>query len=394
MYKFVRPRTRALMFCIDLVGCILWGVWRLIQPWTWFADRSVPDSPKRILLIRADYIGDVLLITHTLPAIRARFPHAEITCLVSPGGAAFIETNPHVDRVLTYSPPWFFKKKRRDAIREYWNIFTTLRRLRFDLAADFRGDLRNIALFMVAPGIPRRVSFAASGGYYLLTTIVPFAHGLREAAYHTQVAQALGAQVPDDAVPEVYPTTADETAAQAFLDRHGLDTSAPCVVIHPGARKAVRLWPAERYAAVARALIERAGARIILIGAPAERPLIDAVNAHLDNQATIATGEINTLRELAVLFKACQLYIGVSSGPSHLAGAVGLDSVLLFGPETPAQWEPLGNRHTILQHRFPCCPCTQTDCPHLPHHCIDAITVDEVVTAALSFLDQPQQGRS
>ncbi len=390
MYKFVRPRTRAIMFCIDAMGYILWGLWRIIRPWTWFAKRSMSQDPTRILLIRADYIGDVLLITHTLPAIRKRFPHAEITCLVSPGGAAFIETNPYVDRVLTYSPPWFFKKSRAQALREYIDIFKTIGRLHFDLAADYRGDVRNIALLMVAPGIPQRVSFAASGGFYLLSKIVPFEHGLREALYHTQVARALGADVSENAVPEVYPTVDDEAVVRAFQEKHKLDGSVPVVIIHPGARKSVRLWPAERYAAVARALMEHKGAQVVLIGAPAERARIDAVNSHLENPATVAVGEINSLRQLAVLLKNSDLYIGVSSGPSHLAGAVGLDSVLLFGPETIAQWEPLGNRHTIIQHPFPCCPCTQTDCPHLPHHCIDAITVDEVVAAAMAFLDQPK----
>ena len=138
-------------------------IFHIFTPWKILGKKPIPIKPKKILFIRADYIGDVLLTTHTLKAIRERFPDAHISFLVSSKSRDILEGNPHIDTILIYDPPWFFKKGFVQAFHEYFKIVSLIRKERFDLAADFRGDARNILLLMVFAKIPHRVSFAASG---------------------------------------------------------------------------------------------------------------------------------------------------------------------------------------------------------------------------------------
>lgn len=401
VYKFVRRRHVVIMTLLDAAGALIWFALRLIRPWSWagrlraMRQARLLDQPAcdfeidNLLLIRCDYIGDVLLTTHTLPAIRARFPGARISFLTSSRGAHLLADSPYVDEIITIDPPWFFPGQPTATWKNCLGVVRALRQQRFALALDFRGDLRNILLFMVAARVRLRVSFAASGGWYLLTRQVAYAHGCHEAEYHTQAARAIGAQVREDALPRLFLTAPQRAAATAFLARHALSEAPLLVAIHPGARTPNRRWPLERYAEVGRALIARAGASVLLIGAQAELSMLRDLRDKLNGQAVLSQPEIGSLKELTAILEHCQLYIGVSSGPSHLAASVGVATVLLFGPELRNQWQPLGNRSHIIQHVLPCCPCRQVDCPDIENNCIMRITADEVIEAALDIIGTP-----
>lgn len=378
-YKFVNTRTKAIIFIADLVGFLLWAVFHLLtlRPWKIIPFRKVPQSPKRVLLVRCDYIGDVLLTTHTLRAIRERFPSSELHFLVSEKSREILDGNPYVDGLITYSPPWFFSRP-GGVIREYLKLLSLLRSRRFDLAADFRGDLRNIFFLMVLAGVPHRVSFSASGGWYLLTKRVSYDPSLHEAEYHSRIASALGALMKPNDLPKLFIGPEDRKRADEFIG--GLPQPAGrLAVIQPGARKAVRRWPLERYAEVGRFLISAYGAKVILAGAPDERDLLFTLKGMIGEGAYIPEGRPFTFRELAAFFEKCFVYVGVSSGPSHIAASVGLQSVLLFGPEKISQWQPLGNRCYIVKKEFPCCPCDQKSCPIMEKNCIMAIGAKDVI---------------
>lgn len=391
MYKFVNKKTRFVVFFLDVFGFILWAITHIFTPRKIFGKRPIPPRPKKILLIRADYIGDVLLTTHTLKAIRERFSDAHISFLVSSKSRDILEENPHIDTILIYDPPWFFKKGLIQAFREYFKILALLRKERFDVAADFRGDARNILLLMVFAKIPYRVSFAASGGWYLLTSIASYKESLHEAEYHTIIAETLGAKVDNTALPEIFITDRDRIFINTFFDKYGIKKDDMLVVIHPGARQTVRQWPESRYAEVGRYLIEEYGAKIILTGSREELSLIQRVNKFMNDEAIIGATEIHSFKQLAALFERCRLYIGVSSGPSHLAGTARLPSVLIFGPELVSQWYPLGNKYYIVRKNFPCCPCNQKRCP-VKENCIKFVKVEDVIDGIDAVLNS--QGKS
>ena len=379
-YKFVNKRNRLLIAFLDVAGFFIWALAHIFRPGKILNQKPVSKSVRKILLIRADYIGDVFLTTHTLKAIRKRFPEAEITFLVSHKSGQILRGNPHIDRILSYSPPWFFKIPLKKAWTEAMGILRAIRSENYDLAVDFRGDVRNILLLAVLPGIPHRVSFSASGGWFLLTCIARYEQHMHEAEYHTEIARAMGAYTETGTLPRLYVTEEDRRFIQSFLTGQGVSAKEPMAVIQPGARKELRCWPPERYAAVAVALMNTYGLRVVLTGTSAELPVIQKVQELLGGQAVIGAGQIHTLQELTALFERADIFVGVSSGPSHLAASAGLPTVLIFGPETRSQWRPLGNRHVIIKHGFPCSPCNQRrECPILDSNCIKSVGVKEVL---------------
>jgi ADP-heptose:LPS heptosyltransferase len=257
------------------------------------------------------------------------------------------------------------------------------------LAADFRGDARNILFLMVFGGIPHRVSFAASGGWYLLTSIAQYRKSLHEADYHTIIAENMGALVDKEALPEIFIEDKDRVSVDVFLGKHHVKRDDMLVVIHPGARQAVRQWPEERYAEIGRYLIREYKAKVIFTGSREELPLIKRIKTLMSEEAIIAATELNSLKQLAILFEKCKLYIGVSSGPSHLAGVVHLPSVLIFGPESVSQWRPLGNKHVIIKKDFPCSPCNQKGCS-VEENCIKSVKVKDVISGIHTILNSEQ----
>ena len=394
-YKFVNKRNRRLIAFLDVAGFFIWALAHIFRPGKILNQKPVPESVRKILLIRADYIGDVFLTTHTLKAIRKRFPEAEITFLVSQKSKQILKGNPHIDRVIAYSPFWFFHTPLKKAWTEFRRVVKTIRAEKFDLAADFRGDIRNILLLMVLTGIPHRVSFAASGGWFLLSCIAGYQEGMHEAAYHTQISRAMGAFTESGTLPKLCVTEKDRLFIRSFLIEQGISSKEKIAVIQPGARKGLRVWPQERYAAVAKALIKTYGFRVVLTGTPAELPVIHGVQDLLGGRAVVGAGSIKTLQELTALFERSSLFVGVSSGPSHLAASVGLSTALIFGPETLAQWRPLGNRHAIMKHEFPCSPCNQRRaCPLLGRNCIKSVGVKEVLYGIDLLLKGPLERRT
>lgn len=385
MYKFVNTRTKIIVFFIDLAGFFLWVLFHIFTPWKIVGRKPVPDNPQKILLIRADYIGDVLLTTHTLKGIRERFPKSQISYLVSSKSREVLEGNPYIDRIITYDPPWFFNKDFKTAFSEYMNVLSLIRKERFTLAADFRGDARNIFLLTVLGRIPFRVSFASSGGWFLLTTIADYPPLTHESAYHTIIAETLGAKVEKTALPEMFIGEKEREFAKLFFSRYNINNNDVTAVIHQGARLPLKQWPLERYGEVGRYLVSKHGAKIILTGAYGEVPVVERLRELIGSDSSVisAAGTTGSLKELKAIFDMCGLFIGTSSGPSHIAACAGVPVVLISGPESVAQWRPIGNKCIILKKEYPCCPCNEKECPYIDkgENCILAVKTEDVKNA-------------
>jgi heptosyltransferase-2 len=265
-------------------------------------------------------------------------------------------------------------------------VLSRIKAEKFDLAADFRGDVRNIFFLMVLGRIRERVSFAASGGWYLLTQRVPYRQLRHESEYHTDIAKALGAIVDKGDLPRLYIGDGERQAIHDLLHKNSLNGSKISVV-QPGARKDLRLWPIDRYVEVCRYLIEDYGMRIVLTGSMEEIPLLQELKELVGERAIVGGGSIDTLKKLAALFEESFLYVGVSSGASHIAASLGLQTLLIFGPETVDQWRPIGNRYVIVKKAFPCSPCNQRkNCPILERNCIKAVQTGDVLAGIKELL--------
>jgi ADP-heptose:LPS heptosyltransferase len=190
----------------------------------------------------------------------------------------------------------------------------------------------------------------------------------------------------------------DRRFAGKLWSEEGLEGAWPVVAIHPDARWSGRKWDNDRYAAVADRLVERYAARILLTGAPSEVPCAEDVAARMRHSPVLLAGR-TTVGQLAAVFARSHLFLGVDSGPAHLAAAAGIPVVALFGPTDPAPFGPYGAAHRVVTRRehFPCSPCAQETCIFArAESCMGTLSVDEVwraVADRLSSLEEAKRNR-
>ncbi len=339
----------------------------------------------RLLLVKLSALGDVIHTLPTLEALRRGFPRAHLAWLVEEAAAPLVFGHPAVDEVLvvrrrSWLEAWGRRGGRRQAAREVRGLIRNLREPGFDIVLDLQGLLKSAVWTAVARS-PRKVGYdrTREGSYLALTErLPPFdpeAHAVRRylnAAYH------LGA--PEG--PPVFrvPLTAGtgEWLAPVWEEAPG-----PLVVMHPGARWATKLWPEEKWAALADRLQRRGPLRVVFTGSRADRPAIARIRGQMRTPTLDLAGR-TTLLELARLLSQAHLAITTDTGPMHLAAAVGTRVAALFGPTAPGRTGPFGEGHIVVRRGLDCSPCFRKQCPE--PHCLSGLTVAEVESAAAEVL--------
>ncbi|MCX7790803.1 MAG: glycosyltransferase family 9 protein [Chloroflexaceae bacterium] len=363
----------------------------LARPWT---RRATPGPPRRVLLIKPDHLGDLLLATPALQALRAGLPEAHIGALVGPWARRMWQGLPEVDTLGELPFPGFERDAagRRNRLQPYLTLFryaALLRREGYDAALILRDDHWWGALLALLAGIPRRIGHACPLCAPLLSETLPF-----EGSEHvTQraldvVARLTGVTLP--AYPgtpplRFAPTPAEQEWAGAWIAAR-LAPAERLVVIHPGTAGATKLWPAERWAVVGDALAACPDARVLLTGGPGEEALVRQVAGAMRHPPLELAGA-TSIGQLAALFAHAALVLGVDSGPLHLAVSQGTPTVHLFGPTEPGRFGPWGDpaRHRVLRAGLACSPCHNINrCPRgtAGPECMDAISVEMVRDAA------------
>lgn len=308
---------------------------------------------RRVLVVRLDHLGDVLFSTVVFPPLRRLYPMAEITALVGPWAAPLLLHHPDVDRVVSFRNPWF-DRKGASGWADTLGAVQFLRRSRFDLGLDLRGDPRIIAL-MLAGGVRYRAGYGCGGAGFLLSRELDHPPGLHQVDRNLRLIQALGwkGEAGDFRRPRVFVSGAEEEEARARLAALGVGEGGRRVALHPGASVAAKRWPAEHYASLAAWLSRRGGLRLLLLGGPEERDLAAEVAARSGVCPLSLAGELS-LRGLMAVLKRCHLMIGNDSGPTHLAAALGVPTVALFtGTNRPSEWAPIGERVHLIQPPSP-----------------------------------------
>jgi len=279
-----------------------------------------------------------------LAAVRARFPKASITLLAKPMAADLLAGTRLVDRLIPAALDWADKRtsvfKRATAI---WRIARKLRREKFDLAFSARRHLRE-RLLLALSGARRRIGFSVSDRELGLTHTVQLA-----SAGTTRAEQWLRLLDPSEArhalrSPRLC-TSPDERAwAQGYLGERGVKETDIVVGVHPGASLAEKRWPIERFYALANELADTAGVRVLTFVEPGPSPY-GAELFHIPRVIAAQT----TLRELMALIERCDVLICNDSGPMHIAGALGVPTVAMFGSGIGESFAPLGAGHRLLE---------------------------------------------
>lgn len=386
-YRYVRRRWRILFGLIDCVGYTAWGVAFAIR-WLFFRTKSSSESiAERILIVQLDHLGDAVITSTMLPALRARFPRASIDVLASRRCREWFEACPDVARVHVCR----FDRFDRPACGFWmlvllaWGI--VLRRERYDVAIDPRGEFPHALLLWLA-GARRRVGWSCGGGGFLLTDVPSYVPGRSE--YESR--QALLTKLEIDVVPAA-PAIEPGPFARRTIDSElqAIRGAAhQVIVLHVGAGTAAKQWPVEHWRELIGRLLVAYDARLVLVGGAAERRLAREITEGNCWPGVVDWTGCLSLRELAALFMRADLVVGADSGPAHLAAAVRTPVVVLFsGTNDAGQWAPRGPRVAVLRQPVECSPCHRTRCPLVDHACMQELTPELVLREVAQFCYDP-----
>jgi heptosyltransferase-2/heptosyltransferase-3 len=349
----------------------------------------MPDNTRRVLLIRPDHLGDVLL---TIPAIRAlkhARPDLELHALVGPWSAAALAGISELDQVLTFNFPGFSRSSKSGVSSPYIAALKTSRMLRkigYDSAIILRPDHWWGALLAHLSGIRRRIGYDLPDVRPFLTEALPF-----EKTHSVLSSMALVERwtkpIPVNSIGLSFTVNADDDfAVDALLARNQLNPDARYFCIHPGSGTATKRWDDLRWATVADVLSQQLDARVIFTGSDHELILVQRIVENMTQPAIVAAGE-TSVSSLAGLFARALVVLGPDSGPLHLASAVQTPTVALFGPGSIAEFGTWGSpeQHAILHADIGCLGCGildwGADAPE-NHPCMRDIDLGQVLDAA------------
>ena len=356
--------------------------------------RSTPDAPLKILLVRPRLIGDVLLTTPVIRAMRRRYPDAELVYMVEAHAAPVVTSNPHLSETIVI-------RHRRGLWRllEDLRLAIKLRARRFDVAVDMHGGSRS-GWLTFATGARMRVGYDVSGRSWMYTHRVarPVGYVPRHSVFSMwDLAAVVDRSFADPPTPArdrlempVTPSAAASVARR--LEQLGVTPADEVVVMHAAAGNEFRRWPEAAFGAVARALAAVHRRVVLVVGSDQDAPTIDRIVS----LAQAPAGRVHAapgwpLEELRALMDRAALFVGGDSGPMHIAAASDVPIVAIFGPTLPAHWAPWRPAEVPVAIVEPgpldCRPCDQRVCAPGDFRCLRALTPDQVIAAANRLLE-------
>jgi heptosyltransferase-2 len=338
----------------------------------------------KILVRATNWVGDAVMSIPALEALRARWPGAEITVAGRDSIVDLYRGQAFADRLVGLGAA------AKGAAGAVERAAAPLRRERFDLAVILPNSFAS-AWLVRRTGARERVGYSRDARRWLLTRAIrvprPGETPPHECYYYLELLRRAGwlAELPP--VERVRLQIDPEASARAEEKLRGLGATGPRVALAAGASYgAAKCWPAERYAEVADRLIERYGATVVLLGTPAEREIGERIAGAMRSRPVNLIGQTGTA-DLGAMLGACRLFVGNDSGAMHVAAAVGLPVVAVFGSTDPDGTAPLTPERVIVRHRVSCSPCFLRYCP-VDHRCMERIEVDEVFQAAAKMLEE------
>ncbi|MDQ3487995.1 MAG: glycosyltransferase family 9 protein [Acidobacteriota bacterium] len=375
-------RERALVSAGDAVLGAIAALARL------FRRRHRPQAPARMLLLRLERIGDLLMAVPAIGEARAAAPNAEIDLVVGSWNADVARSIRGINKVLIVDAPWLARDAKGAGAAALAGTALGWRARRYDLAVNFEPDVRSNALLALS-GARWTAGYRSAGGGALLDQALDY-----QPQHHTVdnarrlVRSVLGeGHLPGVAGLDI-PGEPQRIAEQILGGK-----TRPLVAMHAAGGREVKQWDPARFAAVARRLIEDRGATLVLTGGPGDAAIVEGVKRALPAANVIDVSNLRDLLSVAAVLERCDLMITGDTGPMHLAGAVGTPIVAVFGPSDPRRYAPRGPLDRVVRIDLPCAPCNRIRLPpdrctgHIPD-CLAFVSVDRVLAAALEVLDE------
>ena len=339
----------------------------------------------KILIRATNWVGDAIMALPALRAVRKRFPDGEIAIVARPYVADIYRDQEICDQLIPYDP-----KGLHSGFSGRERLASELRAQKFDVALLLQNAF-DAAWLAWRANVPERIGYARDGRSLLLTKAMPLPrHGeipAHEKYYYLELLRRAGwlDSMPEEAfiglrVPEEKRRSADE-----FLCKSGVRQGALRIAIGAGASYgSAKCWLPSRFSEVANRLQSEADADVILFGTAAEASVSTAISAEMRQPPIDLTGK-TAIADLPALLSQCHLFIGNDSGAMHVAAAVGVPIVAVFGPTDPFGTAPVTQHCTVVQQKPYCSPCFLRRCP-TDHRCMTTITADMVEAAARPWL--------
>ena len=376
------PRERALVTAGDAALTALAAL-------TWpFRRRRRPAAAARILLLRLERIGDLLMALPAIADVRAAAPDAEIDLVVGSWNVEVAQAIRGVSRVLVVDAPWLARDGSGVTMQALARTAFSWRSRRYDMAINFEPDVRSNAILALA-GARWTAGYGSAGGGALLDQALEYRPADHTVDNALRLVHAVLGAPPSGsgdgrlAIPE-----AQRREASAVL----AGSTRPLIAMHVAGGRAVKQWDLQGFAAVARDLADQRGATIVLTGGPADAPLVETVKRALPAERVVDVSDLASLLLVAAVLERCDLMVTGDTGPMHVATAVGTPIVAVFGPSDPRRYAPRGPRDRVVRVDLPCAPCNRIRLPparctgHMPD-CLALVTPDRVFEAAVSILD-------
>ena len=332
------------------------------------------------LVIQTSFLGDTVLTTPLIAELARRGP---VDVVTTPAAASLLANHPGIRALVPYD-----KRNSDSGIGGFFRLATRLRRFGYDSAYLAQGSLRSAAL-AVAAGASHRVGFATSAGRALYNVKVEYREDLHHAARLLRLAKPDAVPSASEIRPRLYPGIPERGAVDRFLALHDALSDAPLVALAPASVWATKRWP--YYAQLARELASHA--RIVVIGAVEDAPLVAEVCAAAGSGTMNAAGVLNLLGS-AELIRRCRVLVTNDSAPQHLASAVDTPTITIFGPTVPAfGFGPLARRSTTVGiDALACRPCDRHGprrCPLGHWRCMRDLSPRDVAARVIDILSVP-----
>jgi len=334
---------------------------------------------KRILIVNVNWVGDVLFSTPFIRAVRESNPDAYIACLLHPRCKEMLEDNSRLNEIIIYDEEGAHK-----SLLGKWRLIKELRSKNFDKVFLLHRSFTK-ALMTYLAGIKERIGYPTKNRGGILTKIVEEpADEMHKVEYFLNIARAVGVE-PRDVSYEFFVQDRERKFIKELLLKEGVTDKDFVVVLCPAGNWSPKRWPRENFARLGDELAEKFGAKIVLSAARKDLELIEEIKSVMANAPIVTTGKTN-LKQLGALLERADLVVANDTGPMHMAVAVGVKTIALFGPTSARLTGPYGKGSYRIVCKNKSCdvPCYNITCTD--NVCMSAIKVGDVLNEASEML--------